>query len=173
MDFVFGIGLYLSPSDMELHPGNNQGYNNEVIIAGSDAAVGHNPGMNESQPVVPTARSAGKVAPPAGTVHRGPAVPPTAQSSSLAAAALTKSLEFDLVNLPDLARMTGNQYEGELAILYDRVLRYRRVTKDKSDTLWNFDINVNARSMTVVLMLFFFPCNNPLLAIPRPSTTRN
>ena len=45
------------------------------------------------------------------------------------------SLEFDFVNLPDLARMIGNQ--GELAILYDRVLRYRRVTKDKSDTLLN------------------------------------
>ena len=41
------------------------------------------------------------------------------------------SLEFDLVNLEDLARMIGNQYEGKLAILYDRVLRYRRVTKDK------------------------------------------
>ena len=37
------------------------------LIAGSDAAIGHNPGINESEPVVPTARSAGKVAPPAGT----------------------------------------------------------------------------------------------------------
>ena len=30
LDFVFGIGLYLSPSDMALHPGNIQGYNNEI-----------------------------------------------------------------------------------------------------------------------------------------------
>ena len=43
------------------------------------------------------------------------------------------------MNLPDLARMNANLYEGELAILYDRVLRYRSVTKDKNDTLWNFD----------------------------------
>ena len=26
----YGIGLYLSPSDMALHPGNIQGYNNEI-----------------------------------------------------------------------------------------------------------------------------------------------
>ena len=67
---------------MELPPGNIQGYNNEVIIAGSDAAIGHNQGIYESEPVVPTARSTGNVAPPAGTVHRGPAVPPAAQRAS-------------------------------------------------------------------------------------------
>ena len=39
LDFMFGIGLYLSPSDMALHPGNIQGYNNEIQIAGSDAAI--------------------------------------------------------------------------------------------------------------------------------------
>ena len=44
LDFVFGIGLYRSPSDMALHPGNIQGYNNEIQIAGSDAAIGHNLG---------------------------------------------------------------------------------------------------------------------------------
>ena len=51
MDFVFGIGLYLSQSDMTLHPGNIQGYNNEIQIAGSDAAIGHNPGINEAEPI--------------------------------------------------------------------------------------------------------------------------
>ena len=44
LDFVFGIGLYLLPSDMALHPGNMQGYNNEIQIAGSDAAIGHTHG---------------------------------------------------------------------------------------------------------------------------------
>ena len=70
---------------MELHPGNIQGYKNEVIIPGSDAAIGHNLGINESEPVVPTARSTGKVAQPAGTVHKGPAVPAAAQRASGAA----------------------------------------------------------------------------------------
>ena len=48
-NFVFGIGLYLAPSDMTLQPGNVQGYNNEIVIAGSEAAIGHNPGINESE----------------------------------------------------------------------------------------------------------------------------
>ena len=77
LDFAFGIGLYLSPSDMALHPGNVQGYNNEFIIARSDAVIGYNPGINESEP--PQAPSdttfKGKIAPPAGTVQRGPQGP--------------------------------------------------------------------------------------------------
>ena len=74
LDFVFGIGLYLSPSDMALHPGNIQGYNNEIQIAGSDAAIGHNPGINEAEPIASKGERAsrGKIASPAGTVHRGP-----------------------------------------------------------------------------------------------------
>ena len=50
LDFVFGIELYLSPSDMVLHPGNVQGYKNEIVIARSDAVIGHNPGIKESEP---------------------------------------------------------------------------------------------------------------------------
>ncbi|MEW8450151.1 MAG: hypothetical protein AB2694_19190, partial [Candidatus Thiodiazotropha sp.] len=76
LDFVFGIGLYLSPSDMTLHPGNVQGYNNEIQIAGSDAAIGHNPGINEVESINPTSEVdkafQGKTASPAGTVHKGP-----------------------------------------------------------------------------------------------------
>ena len=73
LDFLFGIGLYLSPSDMALHPGNVQGYNNEIQIAGSDAAIGHNPGINEVESINPTSEVdkafQGKTASPAGTAH--------------------------------------------------------------------------------------------------------
>ena len=55
LDFFFGIGLYLAPSDMALNPGNVQGYNNEIVIAGSEAAVGHNTGINESEQIGKTA----------------------------------------------------------------------------------------------------------------------
>ena len=44
-DYIFGIGLYLAPIDMALHPGNVQGY--EIVIAESEAAIGHNPGINQ------------------------------------------------------------------------------------------------------------------------------
>ena len=74
LDVVLGIGLHLSPSDMALHPGNNQGYNNQIQIAGSDAAIGHNPGIDESEPIASKGDKAfrGKIASPAGTVHKGP-----------------------------------------------------------------------------------------------------
>ena len=51
LDFVFGLGLYLAPNDMNLHPGNVQGYNKEIVIAGSEAAISHNPGINESEQI--------------------------------------------------------------------------------------------------------------------------
>ena len=50
--------------------------------------------------------------------------------------------------------MIANQYNGRLAILYDRILRHRKISKDKSDTLWNINLNVPALSMKGVLMLF-------------------
>ena len=55
------------------------------------------------------------------------------------------SLEYDMVTLPELAR---------ISILYDRVLRHRKMTMDKSNTLWNIKLNVPARSMKGILMLF-------------------
>ena len=60
---------------MALHPGNVQGYNNEIVIAGSEAAIGHNPGINESEQIGKTAGDKsfeGKLAAPAGTDHKGP-----------------------------------------------------------------------------------------------------
>ena len=63
-------------------------------------------------------------------------------------------LKYDMVTLPELARMIDNQYKCRLAILYDRVLRHRKMTMDKSNTLWNINLNVPARSMKGILMLF-------------------
>ena len=64
------------------------------------------------------------------------------------------SLEYDIVTLPELVRMIDTQYEGRLAILYDRGLRHRKMTMDKSNTLWNINLNVPTRSMKGILMLF-------------------
>ena len=50
--------------------------------------------------------------------------------------------------------MIDNQYKGRLAILYDRVLRHRKMTMDKSNTLWNINLNLPAHSMKGILMLF-------------------
>ena len=57
---------------MALHPGNIQGYNNEIQIAGSDAAIGHNPGINEAEPIASKGDKAfeGKIASPDETFHK-------------------------------------------------------------------------------------------------------
>ena len=67
--------FYLSPSDMALHPGNIQGYNNEIQITGSDAAIGHSPRINEAEPIASKGDKAfqGKIATQAGTVHKATA----------------------------------------------------------------------------------------------------
>eukprot|EP00061_Rhincodon_typus_P018089 g47112.t1 len=66
-------------------------------------------------------------------------------------------LEYDMVTQPELARMIRGQHAGRLAILYNRVLRHRKIVANKSDTLWNINLNVPARSMKGILLLFEAP----------------
>ena len=59
---------------MALHPGNTQGFNNEIQIAESDAAIGHNPGIDDAEPIASKGDKAfqGKIASQAGAVYKGP-----------------------------------------------------------------------------------------------------
>ena len=66
-------------------------------------------------------------------------------------------LEFDIVSDTELARQIRQQVDGKMVILYDRILRHRKIPKNKSDTLWNINLNVPARSMKGILMLFEDP----------------
>ena len=63
-------------------------------------------------------------------------------------------LEFDMVSDPELTRRIRQQYSGKMVILYDRILRHRKISKNKSETLWNINLNVPARGMKGILMLF-------------------
>ncbi len=67
------------------------------------------------------------------------------------------ALEFDMVTNAALASSIRNQYAGKMAVLYDRVLRHRKIVVNKEDTLWNINLNVPARSMKGILMLFEEP----------------
>ena len=67
------------------------------------------------------------------------------------------SLEFDMVSNPELARLIHAQYAGRLAILYERVLRHRKLRLNKSDTVWNINLNSPARSLKGILMIFEDP----------------
>ena len=112
------------PSDMALHPGNVQGYNNEIQIAGSNAPIGHNPGINEAEPINPASEGdkafQGKTASPAGTVHNGPQ--PTGEART-PETMTTARLPF-LRNTLHAFRRNG------------RAMGRRRSTKKKKRPLW-------------------------------------
>ena len=52
VDYTFGTGLYMAPSDMRLHIGTVAGYNNQIIIAPVGQPLGVSPDIN-STPVPP------------------------------------------------------------------------------------------------------------------------
>ena len=54
VDFVFGLGLYMAPSDMLLRIGQVAGYNNEIIVAPKEGLrLGLNVSINDTPPEAP------------------------------------------------------------------------------------------------------------------------
>ena len=66
-------------------------------------------------------------------------------------------LEFDMVTDLELARQIRQRFSVRMAILFDRIFRHRKITMNKSDTLWNINLNAPARNMKGILMLFEDP----------------
>ena len=81
-------------------------------------------------------------------------------------------LEFDKVTDSELAWQIRQQYNGRIAILYDRILRHRKITKSKPDALWNINLNVPARSMNGILMLFEDPNRTSTEEYYNPQVTK-
>ena len=69
------------------------------------------------------------------------------------------SFEYEMVTNTDLARQIKQQLQGRVAVLYERVLRHRKMTVNKSDTVWNINLNTPAKSLKGVLMLFEDPAS--------------
>ena len=46
------------------------------------------------------------------------------------------SLEYEIVTQPDLARSIRSEYQS-MGMLYDRILRHKQISVNKSDTMWN------------------------------------
>ena len=63
------------------------------------------------------------------------------------------SLEYEIVTQPDLARSIRSQYQ-HMALLYDRILRHRKIIVNKSDTVWNWAFNTPCKSLKGILVLF-------------------
>ena len=54
---------------------------------------------------------------------------------------------------PDLARSIRSEYQS-MALLYDRILRHRQISVNKSDTMWNWSFNTPCKSLKGILVLF-------------------
>ena len=56
------------------------------------------------------------------------------------------SLEYEIVTQPDLTRSIRSEYQ-HMALLYDRILRHRKIIVNKSDTVWNWAFNTPCKSL--------------------------
>ena len=63
------------------------------------------------------------------------------------------SLEYETTTQPDLVRPIRSEYE-HMALLYDRILRHRKIIVNKKDTVWNWAFNTPCKSLKGILVLF-------------------
>ena len=63
------------------------------------------------------------------------------------------SLEYEIVTQPNFARSIRSEYQY-MALLYDRILRHRKIIVNKSDTVWNWAFNTPCKSLKGILFLF-------------------
>ena len=63
------------------------------------------------------------------------------------------SLEYEITTQPDLARSIRSEYQ-HMALLYDRILRHRKIIVNKSNTVWNWAFNMPCKSLKGILVLF-------------------
>ena len=63
------------------------------------------------------------------------------------------SLEYEIATQPDLASSIRSEYQ-HMALLYDRILRHRKIIVNKSDTAWNWAFNIPCKSLKGILVLF-------------------
>ena len=63
------------------------------------------------------------------------------------------SLQYEITTQPDLVRSMKAEYQ-EMALLYDRILRQRKIIVNKSDMVWNWAFNMPCKSLKGILVLF-------------------
>ena len=63
------------------------------------------------------------------------------------------SLEYEIATQLDLARSIRSEYQ-QMVLLYNRILRHRKIIVNKSDTVWNWAFNMPCKSLKGILVLF-------------------
>ena len=64
------------------------------------------------------------------------------------------SLEYEIVTHSTLASSIKAEYDDEMALLYDRILRHRQISVNKSEMTWNWSFNMPCKSLKGILVLF-------------------
>ena len=63
------------------------------------------------------------------------------------------SLEYEIATQSDLVRSIRSEYQ-HMALLYDRILRHRKIIVNKKDTVWNWEFSTPCKSLKGILVLF-------------------
>ena len=63
------------------------------------------------------------------------------------------SLEYEIATQPYLVKSIRSEYE-HMALLYDRILRHRKIIVNKKDTVWNWAFDTPCKSLKGILVLF-------------------
>ena len=53
-----------------------------------------------------------------------------------------------------LASSIKAEYDDKIVLLYNRILRHRQISVNKSDTTWNWSFNTPCKSLKGILVLF-------------------
>ena len=62
------------------------------------------------------------------------------------------SLKYEIVTHPDLERHIALEYQN-MALLFNRVLRHRQISVNKSETTWNWSLNMSCKLLKGILVL--------------------
>ena len=63
------------------------------------------------------------------------------------------SLEYEIISNSTLVKHISDEYQN-MVLLYDRILRHRQISVNKSDTTWNWSFNTPCESLKGILVLF-------------------
>ena len=64
------------------------------------------------------------------------------------------SLEYEIITHSALARSIKAEYDNEMVLLCDRILRHRQISVNKSERTWNWSFNMPCKSLKGILVLF-------------------
>ena len=64
------------------------------------------------------------------------------------------SLEYEIVTHSALASSIKAEYDDEMVLLYDRILRHKQISVNKLDTTWNWSFIMPCKSLKGILVLF-------------------